>query len=135
MRFFFDNCLPIQLAKAIHAFAEVDGHAAMHLREKFQPNTADVHWIAQLSREGNWIIISGDVRITRSRHEREAWRRSGLTGFFLKAGYINLTLYEQAWRIVRYWPFIVRQAGMVKSGAGFLVPVNFQNGKLEQVQS
>jgi hypothetical protein len=50
------------------------------------PDTHDVVWIRELATDGGWTIISGDPRITKLRHEREAWLSSGLTAFFLVKG-------------------------------------------------
>ncbi len=83
MRFFLDNCLPPRWAEAL---AALSGSEVTHLRKKFAVDTADVDWLRQLSHEDGWTIISGDQRITKSIHEREAWLSSGLTAFFLVRG-------------------------------------------------
>jgi hypothetical protein len=39
--FFLDNTHPPRLAKALNALVVDDGHTAVHLREKFAPETED----------------------------------------------------------------------------------------------
>lgn len=128
MRFFFDNTLPPRLADAIHALISPDGHRVDHLRDRFSANTKDPEWLGTLAREGDWIIVSGDPRITKGRHERAAWLESGLTAFFLKSGWTNLPLWDQVWRLVKYWPDIARHASESRKGSGFVINVN---GKIE----
>jgi hypothetical protein len=132
LKFFIDNCLPPRWAPALSALATPEEFEVTHLRTKFSNTISDVDWIQKLSAEGGWTIISGDVRITKSVHEREAWLRSGLTAFFLVKGW-NFEFWDKTARIVRWWPRILEQARMVQPGAGFYVPVNYKNGRFEQV--
>ncbi len=129
MRFFFDNTTPPRLAEALRAIEGKEGHSILHLRERFPPDTEDAVWITTLAGESDWIIISGDIRISKNEFERKAWLESGLTAFFLAKGWTNLKLWDQAWRLVRWWPDIVTQAAMIRSGAGFIVPL--KSNKLE----
>lgn len=136
MNFIFDNNLPPALAQGIGALTKPDGHAVEHLRNRFAPNTPDVDWIEKLGSEGRWIILSGDLRIFRNRHEREVWRASGLTAFFLAKGWINHKFWEQAWRMMRWWPVIVEVAQLVQPGAAFEVPLQYgTKSKLKQLRT
>lgn len=132
MRLFVDNCLPPRLARALHELSEPDGHSVIHLRAKFEPNAADEVWIPTLGQESDWVIVSGDVRITRVPHLRETWAQSGLTAFFLEKGWTNLKLWDQSWYLVRWWPYILSQAAMVEAGSGFFVPAK-PSGKFKPV--
>ena len=131
MRFFLDNCLSPRLAKCLDALG-APRHSVTHLREMFEEDTTDPEWIGTLAKQGDWILVSGDMRITKNPQNREAWTRSKLTGFFLGKGWSNRPLEEQAWRLVRWWPDITKVAARVKPGAGFLVHPN-RFGKLEQL--
>jgi hypothetical protein len=111
---------------------EKAGHKAVHLRSKFLPNTEDVQWIEALGKEGGWISISGDMRIAKLQHEREAWRQSKLTAFFMLKGWTSAEFWDQAWMLIRWWPLIIRQAEMVAPGAGFEIPFG-SPGKLRQL--
>ncbi len=131
MKYFLDNCLSPHLTKALRKLDSAN--QITHLREKFPADISDVDWLAALSTEGEWVIVSGDVRIHRNPHNRAAWRESRLTGFFFKKGFTALLIWEQAWRMVRWWPLIINQAQRVQSGVGFLVPRDF-NGKFELIE-
>lgn len=125
MRFLLDNCLADRLAIALNVLSSPDGHEVTHLAEKFGRDVKDVDWIRKLGEEGDWVIVSGDYKITKRPHERSVWSNSGLTAFFLEKGWTNYKFWDQSWRLLRVWPHIVEQARMIQPGAGFLVPVTF----------
>jgi hypothetical protein len=132
LKFFFDNTMPRRLAEALRVIEGKEGHNIVHLRERFAPDTEDIDWIRALGNEGDWIIVSGDVRISRNEFERRAWLESRLTAFFLAKGWTNLKLWDQAWRFVKSWPDVVAQAGMIRPGAGFIV--HLKSSRLEQLR-
>lgn len=132
MRYFFDNNLAPRVAKAINTLMDPPDEA-LHLRERFRADMPDIEWITKLAEEGDWVIISGDLRITRNPHERKAWREAGLTAFFLKKGWAQLGFWKQAARLVLWWPDVMEQARRVAPGAGFVIPVQHA-GRFEQVR-
>lgn len=82
MRVIFDENLSPPLARALSALFEGE-HEIVHIRQKFGPRVTDTEWIARLSAEGRWIVISGDSKITKRKAEQAAFRNSRLIGFFL----------------------------------------------------
>jgi len=131
VKFFLDNCLSPKLARALHALSE-PAHSVTHLQDRFSEGTTDPEWLGVLGREGKWVIFSGDSRIAKSPQNREVWKQSGLTAFFLKKGWMGQKKWELAWRIVRWWPRIVQTAEAMKPGLGYWVPVQHSQ-KLEPV--
>jgi hypothetical protein len=132
MKFFFDNQLSPHLAQSIHALAKVDGDEVVHKRDRFAPDTPDVEWIQRLSAEGSWVVVSGDLNILRTRAEKPVWKAARLIGFFLKKGWMNITPWDQAWHLIRWWPLITAQAKLAEPGSTYLVHLKF-NGKLESL--
>ena len=132
MRFFFDSNLPARLAKAIDILMDRP-HQAVHLSNKFRPDTPDADWVRALASERDWVIICGDPKIMRRPHERKALQKARLITFFLKPGWTNLRLWPLAAKLVQWWPDIMETARRVTPGAAFLVPVNY-TGKFEQVR-
>jgi hypothetical protein len=130
VKFFFDNTLSLKLVRALRELEQ--SHNITHLTERFLPNTPDVMWISELAQERNWIVISGDFRISRNRGERKAWRESDLVGFFLARGWGNLPLWEHAWRFLKCWQVIVSQASQARPPAAFSVQV--KSPKLDRLQ-
>lgn len=121
MKFFFDNTMPPRLVEALKKLDS--DHELVHLRERFSADTLDAVWISTLADEGDWIIVSGDVRITRNPGERQAWNESKLLAFFLARGWTSQALWDQAWRFIKWWPDIVDQSKRIRPPAGFIVPL------------
>jgi len=121
MKFFFDNCISPKLARAIHALVEPE-HQAIHLTPRFKANTPDIDWIRELAREQGWIVISGDMRIKKRPQEREVWKQSRLTTFFMADGFENQLAWEQVRWLIDKWPAIQQQAELVIAGSAFIVP-------------
>ncbi|MFL6195177.1 MAG: hypothetical protein ACJ75H_13465 [Thermoanaerobaculia bacterium] len=122
MKFFLDNCLSPRYAQSLHILSERDGHSVVHLMDKFDRDATDPTWIRGLSREGDWVIVSGDTRILKTPQLKAEWLSSGLTAFFLGSGWMNLAYWPQAGLLVRWWPSILDQARLVERGTGFEVP-------------
>lgn len=122
MKFFFDNCLSPQLATGIRGFAGTRDYETGHLRELFTQDIPDVEWLERLGREGDWIIISADQRISRNPAERLAWRESHLTTFFFAPPWASDSFWSQAKSLVTWWPEIVRQAHLTPEDRGFSMP-------------
>jgi hypothetical protein len=130
VKFFFDNQLSPRLAMAIGALTSADGHEVVHLRDKFDPSEKDEIWIPALASEGGWILICGDLNIVRTKAQRPIWRAARMVGFFLKPGWLNQGPWDQAWRLVRWWPVIVKQAAIAAAGSTYGLGVN-PSGKVE----
>lgn len=133
MKFFVDNCLSPRLAEALDILDHQN--RIVHLRDKFSPDIKDPQWISKLAREGDWIIISGDIRITKTPQNRKAWLQLGLTAFFFVGGWAQQTGWDKLWRAIRWWPHIVQYAGRRRKGSGWKVPINFstKSGKFKPV--
>ena len=121
MRFFLDNCIAPVYAKVLNILAERQGYPIVHLREKFPASTKDPEWIRALADEGDWVIVSGDPRISRGKAERQVWQESRLTAFFFGDGWTSRSYWKQAEDIVHWWPKIVLEAEKAPQGKGFLI--------------
>lgn len=124
-----DENLPPAMAKALAALF-VGQHQVDHILLRFGAGVKDLEWISTLSKEGRWIIISGDRRITRVHAEYQAFRSSRLVGFFLSKGLYKAKLTKQVERILALWDVIERQSGMIEGGAMFELPM--KSTKLRQ---
>lgn len=122
MKVLIDENLPPALARALAAlFAKQ--HEVIHLRTRFGPGVKDPEWITTLSREGRWVVISGDRRITRNKAEYTVFRNSRLIGFFLSKGLYKSPLTKQAERILALWEGMEALADRVEGGAMFELPM------------
>lgn len=110
-----------KLTAALKELEGSNGYWVEHLRTRFNPATPDGTWLTTLGKEGEWIVISGDWRISRRRHERQAWLDSKLTIFFMVDRYENYSFWDQAWKMVRWWPDLRDTARRHPSQAAFQV--------------
>lgn len=125
-----DENLPPAMAKALAALF-AGKHEVIHLRQKFGPSVKDTEWIAALSAEGHWIIISADRRITKNKSEQQAFKGSRLVGFFLAPGLQKSKLTKQMERLMALWETIEKQAELVEGGAMFEIPM--KSARLSQI--
>jgi hypothetical protein len=123
LRFLFDNCLSLRIARSVAALSGKSDRETCHLTDLFAPSTTDEEFIRILAGEGDWTVISGDINIIRSRHKRRALRELKATILCLSPGWMRLKLWDQGWRLIRRWPEIEQQAGLVEQAALFEVPV------------
>ncbi len=122
MKLFVDNNLPPVLARGLDALFARDHEVICH-RDKFgKTHVKDEEWIQALGREGNWVVLSGDLNIARKRPSRELFLRSGLVGFFPKAAVMELPLHRKAARILTVWLRMEEISEAVQSGV-FELPV------------
>lgn len=92
-------------------------HAVTCHRDKFgQRCRLGEEWISELGREGEWVILSGDVNIARKRPQRERFFRSSLVGFFPRAAVMELPLPKKAAKILSVWDRMVGLARDVRPG-------------------
>ncbi len=116
MKLFIDESLPPQLARGLAALFKGDHEVICH-RDKFGERCRlDEEWIPELGREGDWVVLSGDVNIARKRPERELFLRSNLVGFFPRAAVMNLPLSKKAARVLTVWDRMVGIARDVRPG-------------------
>ncbi len=122
MKIIIDENLPPALARALQAIF-IKEHEVIHIRDKFGPAVTDLEWVDALNKEGRWIVISGDRRITRNKAEYNAFRASKLIGFFLSSGLNKAKLTKQAERIFALWEGIVELSARMEGGAMFELPM------------
>lgn len=109
MNFFFDRCMSPRLARMVDEFEEY--HTTRHHDSRFENDTPDVEWLAALAADDEpWIVISGDGRILRNKVERQALREAGLTFFCMGSSWSHMRIHEYAWKFIKVWPEIVRNA-------------------------
>jgi len=130
VKFFIDNNLSPRVARALHCLLEPQ-HSVLHLKEKFPANATDVEWMRTLASETDWVILSGDTRISRNPHEVAAWKAAGHTTFFLSPGWTNLERFEQTSKLFSLFPRIVDLAEKSRRGSAFQVPI--RGAKMEKL--
>ena len=93
MRVFFDNCTSPVLASTLHGFASSANHTAVHIKDAdCGRHATDMEWIAMLASDAThrWVVVTGDIRLSKNKAERAAFRSAGLFRFVLRSAYAKL---------------------------------------------
>jgi hypothetical protein len=126
-----DENLSPALARALGALFDGE-HEIVHIKHKFGTSVKDADWIARLSAEGRWIVISGDSKITKRKAEQAAFRNSRLIGFFFAPALNGAKVTKQMQRLLALWDDIENIAKLVAGGAMYELPIS---GKTRQLRS
>jgi hypothetical protein len=130
LKFVVEHSVSTNLTDALAILARLDGDEVAHLRSHYEQETLDPVWLRGLGEEEpDVIVISADTRISKSPAEQEAWLQSGLTIFFLRS-FAGLPPWEQAAKLIKAWPEIVKTARKAPKGSGYLVTVQ---GKIQKL--
>jgi PIN like domain len=122
LKVIFDNNLSPRLYRALQELFKGE-HIVQCVRDKFNPSIKDVDLIESLNKEGTWVFISGDRRITKIKAERDAFRNSKLIGFFLSPGLYKAPEIKKAERLLALWAAIETTVKTVQPGAMFELPM------------
>ena len=76
------------------------------------------------------VVPKGSRACAAPNDEREAWHESGLTVFFLKKGWTNITPLLQHSKLALILDSIIAEAVRAKPGSGFSISLN---GKIDRV--
>ena len=120
MNFFLDNNLPPNWAAVLSACSKGQLHHlavgdVVHLRDRFPANTPDIAWMAELGKEKNWTIISGDAFRKANGAERKVLREQKLSVFVLQSAWSSHPYWDKTAQLVHWWPRIVEQSAAVDS--------------------
>ena len=78
-------------------------------------------------------LVTRDSSMLSASVRRDVWRASGVSVFMYDGKWGNLLLFEQARRLIWWWPEIITQASGGPQGGAWRVPVEFKPKGLQQV--
>ena len=130
MRIFVDNCISHVVASTLNGYVAHLGHDTVHVRDlACGPHAADVVWMAALRATGDdWLVLTGDMRISKNRPERFAFARSNLKGIALAPAYQNLPMHQRVSTILWRWPDIENAVVRFQPPFLFELPVGRNTG-------
>ena len=104
MKIFFDTSIPIKICRAIEILDE-EGDHFLHLNEKFDQNASDPTWLMWAKKNG-YAIITGDINISKNKHEKKLLNQLDLMAFFYAKRIGNEKLWKQASILIAAYPKI-----------------------------
>lgn len=134
MNVFFDNCTSPVLTATLDGFLRHGGGRAAHIRDlPCGPHARDVEWIDFLRSDGaEWMVITGDGRISKNAAERAAFRSAGLRGFVLAPAYQKTPTHQVASFLLWRWPDVEQLMSLVSGAALFELPMH-KSSKIRQL--
>lgn len=125
MRIFVDNCISHVVASTLNGYVVHLGHDAVHIRDMpCGPNAADVTWIADLrASPDDWLVLTGNLRISRNRPERLAYAQANLKGIALAPAFQHMPMHQRASTILWRWPDIENAAARFRPPFLFELPI------------
>ena len=124
MKCLFDNNMPPKLAKTLNFLEGDEGVTVEHLKDKFPPNTSDIEWLSTLAKEGEWFVITQDNQIRKNSLEKKAWKESKIPIIFLQKSWVNQSLWDMAWRLIKYWPVLKEKITYNRKVESFHLSIN-----------
>lgn len=107
---FVDNDLPPVFARVLRALlsTEVPEPRVVALREVLPKDIKDVDWIDWVRRQdGDWIVLTGELRIRTVPAEREALRRARLRVLHMPKSLRSKPHQQRCATLLWQWPRIV----------------------------
>lgn len=123
-----DNNLPPVLAEILDPLAKLDGHQVVSKRRYFgRADIPDTEWIAEFSKNPDAAFLTCDTNILKRPVEIAAFRRTSITGFWLKSRswkpYLRKEgIHELAGKLLLRWPTLV-SATELGTGQAYEIPV------------
>lgn len=121
MTFCLDESLGVPLAGVLRQLRAPGAPGIHHMRELGYSGTSDEVWLAALPKADVHAVVTKDSRILNATVRRDVWRDAGLSLFVLDGKWGNLRLFEQARRLIWWWPAIVARAEAGPRGAAWRV--------------
>lgn len=122
MNYLFDENLPHRLARVIQVLTENSGYEVAHISKKFGRGAKDPDWLPRLGRQGDWAVITVDHKMLTRPAELQAYRTTGLVGFFLPVAVNQMNPFEATSYVAKWWPHIVAMAEGARRGDLFQIP-------------
>ncbi len=128
MTFFFDNCVPPPIGRALR---EVRKDVQILQEVYGRSDVADTVWMPEVAKK-EWIVLTDDNRIRRNQVERALLKDSKLRVIFLPEPLATLGLWGQFAKLVAWWPTIEKECKGLELGTCLLMKM--KTGKLEVLE-
>lgn len=124
MKFHFDTCISVRLARAIRVL-EDRPNAPITISihdEVFAANALDVDWLPELTAQGVNVLITADSRIYASPDERAAWTNAGVLTYFVSKTFCNEAEWPKVHEMITWWPTIKLHAKIAPPATAWRLP-------------
>jgi hypothetical protein len=131
VNFVFDENLPQRLARTVQGpYDREGGHRIFHVQDLGLTGLPDSELMSRLPAPHPCAILTLDRHIRTREQELLAWQEYGHIAVFLGRSWQDQKFDDRAWRILRWWPEIVKAATTAEPGSYFRVSVKWTPGRL-----
>jgi hypothetical protein len=124
---YIDENFAPQLARGFDIFQqhlnlkETHQLKVLSISDVFGRGSKDEDWIPQAGKE-NAIIITQDLKIFRTRHQNELFKKHGLGVFFFKPPSNGYSFWQMIEQLIKNWPEIKKKINTKKPFAFIVTP-------------
>lgn len=124
-----DNNLPPVIAEILNPLAKLENHEVIHKRKAFgRTDIPDVEWIQAFGKNKDAAFLTCDTHILKRPLEVAVFRKTPITGFWLKSKswkqYLKHgQLHIFSGKLLTKWPTLV-QAAELGTGQAYEIPVS-----------
>lgn len=122
---YIDENFAPQLAKSLNLIQEhlnlkeKNRYKVISIQDRFGRGVQDEDWIPIAGKEGA-IVITQDLRIQTTRHQRDLYIKYGLGVFFIKApSKKGFSFWEMTMQLIKRWPEIKKLSSKTKRPFAF----------------
>lgn len=121
MNFYFDENIAPRIARALAVLTEAEPIEIYSIIDVFGRGAKDEEWIPKVG-ENDGIVITQDLNIHRTRHQRDLYKEHGLGVVFFKppkkTGYLY---WEMLSHILTSWPDIVKTVERAEKPFAYII--------------
>jgi hypothetical protein len=116
-----DECLGVKIAPVLRELRAPGSPHIHHLRDLNLAGVSDETLFHELEARNFAAMVTKDSAILAASVRRDAWRATGMSLFVLHGHWGNLPLFEQARRLIWWWPEIIRQTDQGSTQAAWII--------------
>ena len=125
MKVLFDNCTSPVMARTLHGFISGEGDEAIHIRELPLDHPSDLEWMNYIRHEGSdWLVVTGDHRLSRNKAERIAFQRARLKGVVLANAYQKSPMSRRCAALIAQWPRLIETMAQLEPPVLLEISIN-----------
>lgn len=128
-----DEALGRKLAQVLRDLRAPASPTIQDTRELGLSGCSDEVLMVELRNRGFTTMVTKDSRILNAALRRAAWQASGLSLFILDGKWGNFRLFDQARRLIWWWPSVIEQASVGPSGGAWRLQPELQASGMRQL--
>lgn len=128
-----DECVGRRLAAILRDLKAPGAPEIHNVRDLGLTSTSDEVLVGELGNRGFLALVTRDSSMLSASVRRDVWQIAGVSVFICDGKWGNLRLFEQARRLLWWWPQIFAQAAAGPQGGAWRVPAEMKPAGLQRL--